>query len=81
MTAIQQQAIQLIRRLPDEKVLAIITLASDEIYLSELQKQSNVLKKETAFAQLESMDISFADDFDPQEELADALEEKYGITC
>ena len=80
MTIIQQQAIQLIQRLPDEKIRAIITLAADEIHLLELEQQMNLSKKEKAFAQLENMQLDFFYIFDPLEELVGALGEKYDIT-
>ena len=38
MTVIQEQAIQLIQQLPDDKIQAIITLATDEIHLLQLKK-------------------------------------------
>ena len=44
MTAIQQQAIQLIYQLPDDKIKAIITLAVDELRLMEFQKQEQITK-------------------------------------
>lgn len=53
MTAIQQQAIQLIQRLPDAKIQAIITLATDELSLISYQQRSeSSQKKETAFSRL-----------------------------
>lgn len=79
MTAIQQQAVQLIYQLPDEKIKAIITLAIDELRLMDFQKQEQNLKKKNAFARLEQLHLDLPDDFDADTELASALEEKYII--
>ena len=78
MTAIQEQAIQLIQQLPDEKIQAIITLAADELSLIALKRQI-VLKKKNAFARLEALDLQLPSDFKADEELKQAVEEKYGI--
>ena len=78
MTAIQEQAIQLIQQLPDEKIQAIITLAADELSLIALKRQV-VLKKKNAFARLEALDLQLPSDFKADEELKQAMEEKYGI--
>ena len=77
MTVIQEQAIQLIQQLPDEKIQAIITLAADEIYLMQLEKREKTIKKQKAIRMLENLDLSFPKDFAPDEELHKALEEKY----
>ncbi len=68
MTAIQEQAIQLIQQLPDEKIQAIITLAADELSLIALKRQI-VLKKKNAFARLEALDLQLPSDFKADEEL------------
>ena len=78
MTAIQEQAIQLIQQLPDEKIQAIITLAADELSLIALKRQI-VLKKKNAFARLEALDLQLPSDFKADKELKQAMEEKYGI--
>ena len=77
MTAIQQQAIQLIQQLPDDKIKAIITLAADEINLIKLQKQDRLARKKNALAELEKLDLALPDDLDADSELRNALEEKY----
>lgn len=78
MTALQEQAIQLIQQLPDEKIQAIITLAADELSLIAFKRQV-VLKKKNAFARLEALDLQLPSDFKADEELKQAMEEKYGI--
>lgn len=79
MTAMQQQAIQLIKRLPDAKIQAIITLATDELSLMSFQQPSDHTKKKTAFAHLEELDLNIPSDFDADEELAKAIGDKYDI--
>ena len=78
MTLIQEQAIQLIQQLPDEKIQAIITLASDEIKLMRLTQQGYVSQKKQAFAALENLQLDLPKDFDADSELRAALEDKYG---
>lgn len=78
MTLIQEQAIQLIQQLPDEKIQAIITLASDEIKLMRLTQQGYVSQKKQAFAALENLQLDLPMDFDADSELRAALEDKYG---
>ena len=78
MTALQEQTIQLIQQLPDEKIQAIITLAADELSLIAFKRQV-VLKKKNAFARLEALDLQLPSDFKADEELKQAMEEKYGI--
>ena len=80
MTAIQQQAVQLIYQLPDEKIKAIITLAVDELRLMDFQEQEQITKKQSAFARLEQLHFDLPDGFDTNAELMSALEEKYGTT-
>ena len=77
MTAIQQQAIQLIQQLPDDKIKAIITLAADEINLIKLQKQDRLARKKNALAELEKLDLALPADLDAETERRNALEEKY----
>lgn len=79
MTMIQEQAIQLIKQLPDDKIKAIITLAADEIKLIQLEKTEKSEKKKNALYALENPELDLPDGFDSDEELAKALEEKYGI--
>ena len=78
MTYIQEQAIELIQQLPDEKIQAFITLASDEIKLMDFKRQEQVSKKKQAFEKLESLNLNLPDDFDADAELAAAMEAKYG---
>ncbi|MDO5149308.1 MAG: hypothetical protein Q4D76_07930 [Oscillospiraceae bacterium] len=80
MTAIQEQAIQLIQQLPDEKIQAIITLASDEINLINLQNTENSIRKKKALQTLENLNLIFPEEFDAEKELREAMEDKYGIT-
>ena len=57
MTYIQEQAIELIQQLPDEKIQAFITLASDEIKLMEFKRQEQISKKKQAFEKLEALHL------------------------
>ncbi len=79
MTIIQEQAIQLIQQLPDDKIQAIITLATDEIKLMRLEKSEKLSKKKKAIRMLENLNLKLPDDFNADYELEKALEEKYGF--
>ena len=77
MTAIQEQAIEIIKQLPDYKVEALITLFSD-VGLPAVSDDKTLTKKKEALKRLQQADFVFSPDFDPDKELAEALEEKYG---
>lgn len=79
MTAIQQQAIQLIRQLPDEKIQAIITLATDEISLLSFRQKAASNNKKSALDRLEKIELNLPSDFDADKELEQAIGEKYGF--
>lgn len=79
MSIIQQQAIELIRQLPDDKVQAIITLAADEIKLMHLSDAEKLYRKKAAFSDLEGLRLDLPSGFDADSEYAAALGEKYGI--
>lgn len=78
MTVIQEQAIRLIQQLPDDKIQAIITLATDEIKLMSLSNAERAAKKRAALTALEELRLNLPENFDADKELADALEKKYG---
>lgn len=78
MTLIQEQAIRLIQQLPDEKIQAFITLAADEVKLTELIEQEHLSRKKKAFAELEKLHLDIPKDFDADAELHAAMEAKYG---
>ncbi|SDA19970.1 hypothetical protein SAMN02910447_01658 [Ruminococcus sp. YE71] len=73
---------QLIQQLPDEKIQAIITLATDELRLMQLDRIEKTARKKAAFAELEQLaeqlSSNIPEDFDADRELSEALEEKYG---
>ena len=73
---------QLIQQLPDEKIQAIITLATDELRLMQLDRIEKTARKKAAIAELErlveQLSSNIPEDFDADRELSEALEEKYG---
>lgn len=81
MTLMQEQAMELLQQLPDDKIQAIITLATDEIKLMQYGEMQHIEKKKAAFAALDGLNLQLPVDFDPAKELADALEEKYDPAC
>ncbi len=72
---------ELIQQLPDDKVQAIITLATDEIKLMQYSELQKLEKKKAAFAALENLQLDLPDQYDPDKESADAQDEKYGPAC
>ncbi len=78
MTFIQEQAIELIQQLPDDKIQAFITLASDEIKLMEFRKLEQASQKKKAFEKLETINLDLPADFNADAELEAAMEAKYG---
>ena len=78
MTVIQEQAIQLIQQLSDDKIQAIITLAKDEVKLMRLSKIERAEKKKAAFTALENLRLDLPENFDVDKEISDVLK-KNGI--
>ena len=78
MSMIQEQAMQLLQQLPDEKIQAIITLATDEIKLMRLSDADRLERKKAALASLESLKLDLPEGFDADKEYAEAMEGKYG---
>ena len=78
MSMIQEQAMQLLQQLPDEKIQAIITLATDEIKLMRLSDADRLERKKAALASLESLKLDLPEGFDADTEYAEAMEGKYG---
>ena len=74
MSAIQEKAIEIIKQLPDYKVEALLVLASDELELKKLRQQ----KKQEALHNILTRKAELPEDFEPDKELMEALEEKYG---
>ena len=78
MTNIQEQAVNLIQQLPDSRLQAIIRLAESEIKQLHSDNDEIYEKKKRAFLVLNSIGLDLPEDFDPDKEFAEAMEEKYG---
>ena len=78
MTYMQEQAIRLIQKLPDNKIQAFLTLMSDETELLMPKISEEAEKKKKAFYALEHLELGLPNGFDAEKELSLALEEKYG---
>jgi hypothetical protein len=78
MTNIQEQAVNLIQQLPDSRLQAIIRLAESEIKQLHSDNDEIYEKKKRAFLVLNSIDLDLPENFDPDKEFAEGMEEKYG---
>lgn len=75
MSELKQAAVQMIDKLPEEKVQYVIQ------YIQQLElpvSKKKVTSKMQAFLDLESMITASDEEIDYQRELAQAREEKYG---
>lgn len=77
MTKIKAKALEMIERLPDEKMIYVINILQNIEALS-LTNESEKMKSMTALQNLLKFEKKLPVDFDAEKELADAREEKYG---
>lgn len=77
MTALRQEAMQLIERLPEEKFPYLIQFIR-ELEIGTPKYEGKITPKMKAFMELEQMLVPVSDDLDYDEELAKARDEKYG---
>ena len=77
MSELKQEAVQLIDRLPEEKVKYVIQYIQ-ELQISAPAKSTAVTPKMRAFLELENMLVPVSEELDYDKELEEAREEKYG---
>lgn len=75
MSELKQEAVQMIDRLPEEKVKYVIQYIQ-QLEITPMNKEIEILPKMNAFQKLEKLRIHVSDDFDYDRELAEAREEK-----
>lgn len=83
MTALRQEAIQLVEQIPEEQVQYVIqyvnALNSNALRVEQLSDDKEALTpKMKAFLELEQMLIPVREELDYDKELAEARQEKYG---
>jgi hypothetical protein len=79
MTQIKEKAVEMIQRLPDDKMIYIVNILQNLEALSsyETKQEDDVAKAREAFIALEGFRKKLPADFDYKEELAKARDEKY----
>lgn len=77
MSAIRQQAIEIIERMPEEKIYDIVNLLQKMEDKEETPKQNSPTEAQIAFQKLKKYRKEGAADRDYKAELYTALEEKY----
>lgn len=83
MTALKQEAIQLVEQMPEEQMPYIIryinTLKSNDLNTGQFPNRNYALTpKMKAFLELEQMLVPVDGELDYEKELAEARQEKYG---
>ena len=76
MTQIREKTLEMLERLPDEKMIYIFNILQNIEAFSSTEKDETV--KEDAFATLMKYSGSLPEDFDYRTELEEARMEKYG---
>lgn len=78
MSLAQQQIIDMAPQLSDAAANAVVNVMSTFIVLEGRKKDTNVSEKRQAYFRLKKMVGGFPEDFDPEKEIAEAREAKYG---
>lgn len=77
MTLIKERAVQMIQRMPEDDMLYVINILQNLEAMS-IDKERDRQKAKAALADILNMEKRLPDDFDPEKELREAREEKYG---
>lgn len=77
MTTLQEQAIEIIKQLPDDKIFHVIHILEGIKELFSSEKEPEKTKSQKAYQELQKYRKSSSVDRDYKTELAEALEDKY----
>ncbi len=77
MTQIKERAIRMIQRMPEDNMLYVINILQNLEAMSA-DKEKDRQKARTALAEIMGMEKRLPEDFDPEKELREAREERYG---
>ncbi len=77
MTLIKERAIKMIQRMPEDNMLYVINILQNLEAMS-IDKRKDAKKAQMALTQILNMEKRLPEDFDPDKELQEAREEKYG---
>ena len=78
MSTLQAQAIRMMNGLSDEHIASVIEFIQKLSVAKTKTQDGEVSEKMKAFQRLQSRDLNFPEDFDPDKERMEALREKYG---
>ena len=77
MTPIKERAIKMIQRMPEDNMLYVINILQNLEAMSASREQNSQNAKK-ALADILNIDKRLPKDFNPEKELQEAREEKYG---
>ncbi len=77
MTQIKEKAIRMIQRMPEDNMLYVINILQNLEAMSA-DKEKDRQKAQIALAEILGMEKRLPEDFDPEKELREAREERYG---
>lgn len=77
MTQIKERAMRMIQRMPEDNMLYVINILQNLEAMSA-DKEKDRQKARTALAEILGMEKRLPEDFDPEKELREAREERYG---
>lgn len=77
MTMLQEQAIDLIKKLPDDKIYHVINILEEIERLFPMKDETGLEKSQKAYQELQQYRKSSPIERNYKAELAEALEEKY----
>lgn len=77
MTMLQEQAIDLIKKLPDDKIYHVINILEEIERLFPMKDETGLEKSQKAYQELQQYRKSSSIERNYKAELAEALEEKY----
>lgn len=79
MTQLREQAIEMIKEIPEDKIIYVVNILKNVKGLSgQMQKEENAVKRtDSLLENLEKYRGRLPEDFDYKKELAEARDEKY----
>ena len=72
-----ERAVRMIQRMPEDNMLYVINILQNLEAMS-VDKEKDRQKARTALAEILGMEKRLPEDFDPEKELQEAREERYG---
>lgn len=76
MTLMKEKAVEMIRRMPEDKMTYVINILQNLEAMS-IDRNEDKKRAQNALVEILSMEKRLPDDFDPEKELREARAEKY----